>query len=336
MAKEQLQNYKCPKTDSLAKCESQILSLAMRASQSMPSEESRKAYLNIEACMALLRALPPQSAVIASNLYRSLCHKTQTAITYSQFTAHLNVYCDTINAEIREKGETPKVGSVSDEQARSQMPTQVATYAVNALYTHDDDDAHDDDYAHDDVLYDENYADDEEQSDDIYADDEERYADIYAHDEEQSDADDAHDEEQSDEDVHAHSEDEQEDEQGAHYEEDQDDIFGATSWQDDSDSENQEDSQESVDGFVYCPPNETRKYIPKRVFCSLCGCTDHVASQGCPYMVGPHGYVANVEPMHYFCNVCPSDVNPRLKHPPSLCPYRRGGIWNGQSGNSGF
>jgi hypothetical protein len=145
-AKIRLQNYKCPKTDSLAKCESYILSLATRASDIMPSPESKLAYLNMEACMALLRALPPQSAVTAMNLFHSLCSKKGDTLTYSEFTSHLNLYADSINAEIKAQGvEGPFTGKKNGNQKQNnrgafnksnasnkgQAPTQFANYGVH-------------------------------------------------------------------------------------------------------------------------------------------------------------------------------------------------------------
>jgi hypothetical protein len=62
-----------------------------------------------------------------------------------------------------------------------------------------------------------------------------------------------------------------------------------------------------------------------REYCSLCGKKDHLASDSCPYMVSDSGSRVAIMPTHSTCTLCPKFVNPRLNHPSSLCPYRRGG-----------
>ncbi len=96
--------------------------------------------------MALLRALPPQSTATATNLYHALCQKRNKAITYSEFTAHLNTFKDSIDAEIRQHGvEQPNSAKRHQQNSRfngngrrpnppnkSQEPQQFAYFAVNA------------------------------------------------------------------------------------------------------------------------------------------------------------------------------------------------------------
>jgi len=60
-------------------------------------------------------------------------------------------------------------------------------------------------------------------------------------------------------------------------------------------------------------------------YCSLCGLTNHVAAQGCRYMVDNNGKAIQVQPSQSTCGNCPAAVNPRLNHPPVFCPFRVNG-----------
>jgi hypothetical protein len=61
----------------------------------------------------------------------------------------------------------------------------------------------------------------------------------------------------------------------------------------------------------------------------LCGHRDHVSSQDCPFMIDNQGKRLKIMPTLGTCNACPAKVNPRLNHPSSLCPYRKGGLLEG-------
>ena len=69
----------------------------------------------------------------------------------------------------------------------------------------------------------------------------------------------------------------------------------------------------------YMPTNQATNY------CSLCGKRDHLSTDGCPNMVNNAGKIVPVFPTHGICQVCPDEVSPRLNHPATLCPYRKGG-----------
>ena len=60
-------------------------------------------------------------------------------------------------------------------------------------------------------------------------------------------------------------------------------------------------------------------------YCSLCGDPNHKASMGCGNMRDSNGKLVTVMPAHSVCSLCPSQVSPRLNHPPSYCPFRAGG-----------
>jgi hypothetical protein len=65
----------------------------------------------------------------------------------------------------------------------------------------------------------------------------------------------------------------------------------------------------------------------KTTGCSLCGQESHRAADGCPNMISDNGARVPVIPTKDTCNNCPQRINPRLSHPPSICPYRKNGPW---------
>jgi len=64
---------------------------------------------------------------------------------------------------------------------------------------------------------------------------------------------------------------------------------------------------------------------PPHRYCSLCGKKDHVAAQGCPYIIDNAGTTVKIMPTLGTCQACPAKIVPRLNHPSQLCPYRAGG-----------
>ena len=57
-------------------------------------------------------------------------------------------------------------------------------------------------------------------------------------------------------------------------------------------------------------------------YCSLCGNVDHVAVNGCPFMITDSGKTIKVNPTQGVCGKCPSSIMPRLNHNEGICPYR--------------
>jgi hypothetical protein len=73
--------------------------------------------------------------------------------------------------------------------------------------------------------------------------------------------------------------------------------------------------------------NNTRGQGVPRKFCSLCGLTSHNAADGCRIMRNDRNELVNLLPVQDTCKLCPQTVTTRLHHPPTVCPYRPGGIW---------
>ncbi len=70
--------------------------------------------------------------------------------------------------------------------------------------------------------------------------------------------------------------------------------------------------------------NYERNKLPLKLYCSLCGFTDHTPVSGCRFMVTDQGGRITVCPTSEPCTKCPANVKP-LRHPEANCPYRRGG-----------
>lgn len=103
-ARLQLLTYKAPKMAPLQKVESKIMNLATRASATLPPGASRAANFNNEAISALIRCMPPSSAVTIQNTYHSLSAKLGRSCTFTELTRALNMFRHGIDADIRLNG----------------------------------------------------------------------------------------------------------------------------------------------------------------------------------------------------------------------------------------
>jgi len=72
-------------------------------------------------------------------------------------------------------------------------------------------------------------------------------------------------------------------------------------------------------------PNYNKRARDVPIGCTLCGQTDHRASQGCDNMRLDDGQIYKVMPAHSTCSLCPGNIKNTLNHPPALCPFREGG-----------
>jgi hypothetical protein len=103
-ARSRLNSYKAYKSSNLAKVEADIMSLASRASTSLPAGSSRQALYNLDATMALIRALPPTSSATASNTFAAINSELRRAATFTELSKAVNVYRHVIDADIKMNG----------------------------------------------------------------------------------------------------------------------------------------------------------------------------------------------------------------------------------------
>jgi hypothetical protein len=64
--------------------------------------------------------------------------------------------------------------------------------------------------------------------------------------------------------------------------------------------------------------------------CILCGYKNHQAKD-CRNMKDDNGVIKQVLAPYGKCNICPASIQPRLNHPPSLCPFRPKGPLAGRA-----
>ena len=106
-SRAKLANYRAFKSQNLARAESDIMSLASRASTSLPPGPSRTSIYNLESTMALIRSLPAASSATASNTFHSISAELGRAATFTELSKAINVYRHTIDADIRANGAAP-------------------------------------------------------------------------------------------------------------------------------------------------------------------------------------------------------------------------------------
>ena len=103
-ARHQLNNYKAPKSFTLAQTESHIMILAGRAASTLPEGPSRTANYNSEAINALIRALPATSSSLVCNEYHKLSADLERQCTFAELSKILNLYRTTIDNDIKNHG----------------------------------------------------------------------------------------------------------------------------------------------------------------------------------------------------------------------------------------
>jgi hypothetical protein len=119
-AKAKLQAFRATKNMNLAKIESQIMILAGRACAQYPVGTSRQAYYNMEACQALIRALPPASNITASTVYNNITARLGEAPSYTYFTRALNTHRTVIDQDVRHSGAEPvRFGKFNAKKAKA-------------------------------------------------------------------------------------------------------------------------------------------------------------------------------------------------------------------------
>jgi len=103
-AKIQLSNYKVPKNSTSARAEGQIMILAGRVASALPVGLSRTNLYNLEACNAIIRALPPSSSSTVNNLYNQISARLGRAATFAELSKGMNLYRTSIDKDIAQHG----------------------------------------------------------------------------------------------------------------------------------------------------------------------------------------------------------------------------------------
>jgi len=149
-ARKQLYSYKVPKSTNMTEAISHVMNLSARACTNLPQGVARTALYNMEATQALIRAVPPASALTINNVFSSLSARMGRAATISELSRALNIYRIGIDTDIRtfgaeggnnanRKGFFGKKGKVAKAQdgkehgvfSISQPPQAMQTKAYN-------------------------------------------------------------------------------------------------------------------------------------------------------------------------------------------------------------
>ena len=134
-AKLLLASYTVPKNSSLAKAEAAIMLLASRAATLMPEGKSRTDTYNTEACNALIRALPPKSSDIVSNIYTTLSAQLERSATAAELSRKLNLNRATIDKDIKEHGSVPIRNKGKDNRKGQKFAKEEYTSFNNTVIT---------------------------------------------------------------------------------------------------------------------------------------------------------------------------------------------------------
>lgn len=293
-ARTRLANYKALRTSNLAKVEADIMSLASRASTSLPVGESRQALYNLDATMSLIRALPPTSSATASNTFAAINAELQRAATFTELSKAVNVFRHVIDADIKANGmaaskdKAPAMAGQASSSSRRQWGNsnkkvgKATSFGISGAPV---------DGTH--VKHGPNPQ-----------------AGRQYQGQNQS--------------LTAWN-------QGGPVNGHRGPSFGSGRNQQDGQGKGQpKGGQGQFRGKNKGPyrGSKPRSY-PTATYCSLCGNTDHTAGQGCQYMQNNQGQVIKYQPIQGVCGACPPCIMPRLNHAEKICPYRKGGPLEG-------
>ena len=103
-ARQKLITFAIGKNSNLAKAESALQLLVARASSIFPPGEFRNSYRNMEACLILIRALPPYSSLKANDLYQNFTTRLGRACTMDELFRGLDQYRSSIDRDIKANG----------------------------------------------------------------------------------------------------------------------------------------------------------------------------------------------------------------------------------------
>jgi len=310
-ARMRLMAYRAPKSADLGKVEATIQSLAARVASNIPAGPSRTASYNIEVIQGLIRSLPLASSLIVQTQNSEKSAKFGRALSAAELSRFLNIYRHSIDSDIKTNGvdsrtferrPLPRAGNIGGRKftayqtsgvpplpRKTPAPQMVRTRSVGQIYQ-----------------VSQNYKPRPPGGNKILVRDNQynnnnfmrkKWSNGYGT---------------------------------------RNNNNGNNNYN--NNGMNRNINRKQTDGFrgskirmgtASRRPFNNGRQNPNynRNYCSLCGQTSHLAVQGCPNMVSDSGVKVPVLPTKDTCKECPPHVNPRLSHPPSICPYRKNGPW---------
>ena len=290
-SKELLFTYKAPKNLSLKEVETNIMLWVSRAAAVLPAGPSRIAYYNMEIIQTLIRSLPPMSSARVQSVFNTLSARLGRAAQATELSRALNIDRHAIDADIRQNGVDKNFKYPSTMQ---QKPRRVASYAVSIPVPSPaiQNNNNNNSYYNKGGTPVVNSTRSKVYNTTATTFPFRGHNNARGHQNKNSANQRQHN-------VRPNAS------QGAH---------AKTNFRRGNFRSN---NQSKIHG------SNTDNY------CSLCGKNDHLASQGCPYMMYDTGVTAGVMPTHSICAICPASVRPRLNHPAAFCPYRKAGPFAG-------
>ena len=104
--RKQLAHLTAHKSMNIIELQNKIMYLAGRTASDLPPGNARQSVYNLEACRALMSALPSQSSHLVTSKYNILTARLTTAPTFVQLLKILAPHQDLINQDIRQNGAT--------------------------------------------------------------------------------------------------------------------------------------------------------------------------------------------------------------------------------------
>ena len=302
-AKELLFAYKAPKQLSLREIETNIMLWVSRAASTLPAGPSRVAYYNMEIIQTLIRCLPPISSARVQSTYNSLSAKLNRAAEATELSRALNLDRHAIDKDIRQNGTDKHFRNV----IVAKKPRKAQAYSVSTSVSSPN--------ITKNSYYGNRKGNQAARQSQVEA---ENLAMMYTYAQNQA--------------LLSAQNQAMQNSMPQVYNTSVPFIakknFGMGSKSPNRPFGNRSKMQRNQGGHVKQFAHKNTRPAPKN-YCSLCGKTDHLAGHGCPHMVNDAGVKVAIMPAHNTCALCPARVQPRLNHPSSVCPYRRGGPFYG-------
>lgn len=319
-AQDLLFTYKAPKYSTLREVETNIMLWAGRAAMSLPDGPARNAFYNMQIVQALIRSLPPVSSSRVQSVYNTLSARLGRAALATELSRALNLDRHTIDLDIKQNGVERNFITSDRTHSKRKGFRNTGPPSAGTRTTH----------TYTSYNIGANISTKVPQSADRSCSNNTSYKNNMGS---------LHRTQNTDRiplgSQHNHMGTSQRQSYG------QNQSHGQSHSQNIGHSQSQSQSSfrsrrrpyQSQSRYTYMN-NQSRSnnydryrsgQVSKSHYCSLCGKIDHLASNGCPYMVSDSGVTLGIMPSHSLCEACPSHVNPRLNHPSAVCPYRKGG-----------
>jgi len=283
--KQQLLAYKAPKTSNLARVEAHIMFLANRAAKLLPHGETRNHYRNLEMVQALIRCLPPQSSSLVQTKFNELSARLGRVATAIELSRALTLSRHVIDSDIRTHGHDTMRGRKLVSNNNNNKIKRYTTYAIAQR----------------------NFPQQQlsARSQNMTPQNSHTQRNRFM----------------GPRNVNFNKPQQGQVHTGRN---------SGTGFR----SNNNKSGNANIRSTNRPRPGrdndrQFRQPYPSGNsglrYCSLCGQKNHTASDDCPNMVNDSGSVIKIHPTLGTCSVCPAKIQPRLNHPPAVCPYRKGG-----------